>query len=113
MGAAGLITKYKKRPRPRRFAGQPQQPAPQLTRAQKRFNAVHEATRNRVENVVRKVKGHRLFSGRVFKGKFETLNAALTIIGHVAAYQLRQEQRFQTFGPWPHAYSAAGVPNPP
>jgi len=36
-----------------------------------------------------KVKGHRLFSGQVFKGKYETLEAALHVVGHVAAYQLR------------------------
>ena len=29
-------------------------------------NTVHEGTRNRAENVIRKVKGHKLFSGRTF-----------------------------------------------
>ena len=73
---------------------------------------MHETTRNRVENVVRRVKGHALFSGRVFKGKYSTLEAALQVIGHMAAYELRQTQRFQSYGPWPHAYDAAGMPNP-
>ena len=88
-------------------------PPPPLTRAQLRFNTVHEGTRNRVENVIRKVKGHKLFSGRTFRGKYETLEAALHVVGHVAAYQLRQYQRFTTYGPWPHAYGPAGQPNPP
>ena len=66
-----------------------------------------------MENVVRKVKGHNIFSGRVFKGKYETLEAALQVIGHVAAYQLRQRQRFQSYGPWPHACGPMGQPNPP
>ena len=74
---------------------------------------MHESTRNRVENVVRRVKGHRLFSGRVYKGKLGTLRSSLKIIGHVAAYELRQRQRFSSFGPWPHAYDAQGQPNPP
>ena len=43
---------------------------------------MHETTRNHVENVVRKVKGHKLFSGRTFRGKFSTLNAALQTLGH-------------------------------
>jgi|TARA_B110001469_G_scaffold122012_1_gene132097 hypothetical protein len=63
--------------------------------------------------MVRRVKGHRLFSGRVYKGKFSTLRSALKVIGHVAAYELRQRQRFDTYGPWPHAYDANGQPNPP
>lgn len=101
VGAAGLIYKFKK---PAGGA---------LTRAQRRFNNMHECTRNRVENVVRRVKGHRLFSGRVYKGTFGTLRSALKIIGHVAAYELRQRQRFRSFGPWPHAYGPQGHPNPP
>ena len=48
---------------------------------------MHEGTRNRVENVIRKVKGHKLFSGRTFTGKYETLEAALHVIGHVAGWQ--------------------------
>ena len=75
-------------------------PPPPLMRAQLRFNTVHEGTRNRVENVIRKVKGHKLFSGRTFTGKYETLEAALHVIGHVAAYQLRQYQRYHV---WPVA----------
>ena len=122
VGAAGLITKFKKPPkrrRPRRPPGAAARaramrpPAPPLTRAQLHFNNVHESTRNRVESVVRKVKAHKLFSGRVFKGKYETLRAALHVVGHVAAYQLRQRQRFQSYGPWPHAYGPMGQPNPP
>ena len=46
-------------------------------------------------------------------GKYETLYAALQVIGHVAAYQLRQRQRFDTYAPWPHAFGPAGQPNPP
>ena len=65
------------------------------------------------ENVVRRVKGHRLFSGRVYKGKYSTLRSALKIIGHVAAHELRRHQRFESYGPWPHAYAANGQPNPP
>ena len=65
------------------------------------------------EAVVRRVKGHRLFSGRIYKGTFQTLRAALKIIGHVAAFELRKYQRFQSYGPWPHAYAANGQPNPP
>ena len=74
---------------------------------------MHETTRNRVENVVRKVKGHKLFSGRTFRGKFSTLNAALQTLGHSVAYELRQHQRFESYGPWPHAYGPAGQANPP
>ena len=72
-----------------------------------------ETTRNHVKNVVRKVKGHKLFSGRTFRGKFSTLNAALQTLGHSSlVYELRQHQRFESYGPWPHAYGPAGQANP-
>ena len=51
--------------------------------------------------MVRRVKGHRLFSGRVYKGKFSTLRSALKVIG------------LKIIGPWAHAYDANGQPNPP
>ena len=47
-----------------------------------------------------------------FKGSFKILNAAVQVVGQAAAYELRQYQRFQTYGPWPHAYSPTGQPNP-
>ena len=61
--------------------------------------------RNRVENLVRNVKRHTIFSGRTFKGSFSfrTLNPALQVIGHAAAYELRKHQRFESYGPWSHA----------
>jgi len=42
-----------------------------------------------------------------------TSTPALQVIGHVAAFQLRQRQRFESYGPWPHAYGPMGQPNPP
>lgn len=74
---------------------------------------MHEYTRNRVENIARKVKEHKLFSGRVYKGKYSTLKHLLHTIGHSMAYELRQYQHFDTFGPWPHCTDVNGVPNPP
>ena len=49
---------------------------------------------------------------RVFKGSFKIQNAAVQVVGQAAAYELGQYQRFQTYGPWPHAYSPTGQPTP-
>ena len=62
---------------------------------------VHEHVRNRLENVISKVKSHAFFKSD-FSGSFELLAAMVKITGHVTAYELRQFQRFRSYGPWSH-----------
>ena len=96
MGAFGILTKYKRRKRRRRGGARPA-----LTVPQRVFNNVHEHVRNRCENVISKVKNH-AFLRNVWTGSFETLASMVKVTGHVTAYELRQFQRFASFGPWPH-----------
>eukprot|EP00966_Prymnesium_polylepis_P141018 3256396-Prymnesium_polylepis.1 len=42
------------------------------------------------------------FLRNVWTGSFETLASMVKVTGHVTAYELRQFQRFASFGPWPH-----------
>jgi hypothetical protein len=96
IGAFGLLCKIKRRPRGRRGG-----PRPALTRPQRLFNNVHEHVRNRSENVIGKVKAH-AFLRNTFTGSYETLASMVKVTGHVTAYELRQFQRFKSYGPWPH-----------
>ena len=96
IGAFGLLVKFKRRNRPRRGG-----PRPPLTMPQRVFNNVHEHVRNRLENVIGKVKAHE-FLRNVFTESFETLASMVKVTGHVTAYELRQFQRFPSYGPWPH-----------
>ena len=45
---------------------------------------------------------HHAFLRNVWAGSFETLAPMVNVTGHVTAYELRQFQRFASFGPWPH-----------
>ena len=94
--AFGILTKYKRRKRRRRGGARPA-----LTVPQRVFTNVHEHVRNRCENVISKVKNH-AFLRNVWTGSFETLASMVKVTGHVTAYELRQFQRFASFGPWPH-----------
>ena len=69
---------------------------------QRVFNNVHEHVRNRCENVISKVKNH-AFLRNAWVGSFETLASMVKVTGHVTAHELRQFQRFASFGPWPHS----------
>jgi len=95
VGCIGLITKYKRR-RKNPVTGR-------LPRASQYYNNVHEHVRNRVENVVGQVKAHKIFK-QTFTRKFETLEAALAVVGHVTALQLRRYRRFRGYGPWSHRH---------
>ena len=55
----------------------------------------------RCENVISKVKAHAIFKVN-FTGSYEMLCSMITVTGHVTAYELRQFQRFASYGPWPH-----------
>ena len=68
------------------------------------FNNVHEWFRNRVENVIGRVKAHRLFKRGCYRGSYAHLAPLITIVGHVTAFELRARQRFETIGPWRHKY---------
>ena len=96
IGAFGLLVKFKRRQRLRRGG-----PRPALTAPQRIFNNVHEHVRNRCENVISKVKLHD-FLMHEFTGSFESLASMVKVTGHVTAYELRQFQRFCSYGPWPH-----------
>ena len=96
IGAFGLLVKFKRRQRRVRRG-----PRPALTRPQRIFNNVHEHVRNRLENVISKVKAH-AFLRNEFTGSFELLATMVKVTGHVTAYELRQFQRFRSYGPWPH-----------
>ena len=96
VGAFGLLVKIKRRPR--RVRGGPR---PALAVPQRVFNNVHEHVRNRCENVISKVKAHAIFKVN-FTGSYEMLCSMITVTGHVTAYELRQFQRFASYGPWPH-----------
>ena len=99
LGALGILVKWKRRARRR---GQP--PPLQLTQQQLFYNNVHEHYRNRAENVVRLVKSHRLFRPGCYRGSYAHLEPLLAIAGHATALHLRLRQRFETAGPWRHAY---------
>ena len=71
------------------------------------INNVHEHVRNRLENVISKVKSH-AFLRNIFAGSFELLSVMVKITGQVTAYELRRFQRFDLFGPW---MGSLGVPN--
>ena len=94
IGAAGLITKFKRHPRRN---GRRRR----LQRHQILYNHKHEWVRNRVENVVAFVKRHKIFSTN-FRQSHDVLSNLLKIVGHVSAFQLRRFQHFQSYGPWRH-----------
>ena len=57
VGGRGLLYKYKKAPRRRRVRGQPPPaPPPPLQPYKQVFNNIHKHVRNRIENVISKVK---------------------------------------------------------
>ena len=78
-------------------------PAP-LAVGQVYYNNIHEWYRNRIEQIVDVVKSHRMFAPRVYQGSYHHLVPLVTIVGHVHAFELRMRQRFETYGPWQHAY---------
>ena len=51
--------------------------------------------------MISKVKSH-AFLKETFTGSYEMLASMLKVTGHVTAYELRQFQRFASYGPWPH-----------
>lgn len=94
IGCLGLLVKFVQR----------HLPWP-MTRRQKLYNNLQEFYRNRVEQIVSVVKAHRIFKRGVYQGNFEQLEMVLTLVGHVTALELRMfGPRFQTCGPWRHAY---------
>ena len=50
---------------------------------------MHEHVRNRIENVIKKVKGHALFAkGVAFDRSYEHLCEVLQVVGHLTALEL-------------------------
>ena len=49
--------------------------------------------------MISKVKAHAIFKVN-FTGSYEMLCSMITVTGHVTAYELRQFQRFASYGPW-------------
>ena len=90
VGALGLVYKFKRVGRRR------------LTRTQTIFNNVHEHVRNRIENAVSAVKKHRIFKRGVCQLSWPNMRPFCVLVGHVTAYELRRNQRFDTYGPWQH-----------
>ena len=107
VGAAGLVTKIKGAVAP----------------ADILFNNIHEHIRNRIENVISKVKARALSrqplsrpllassqyslplsARRVFRGTYENIEMATMITGHLTALEQRLYPRFPGYGPWQHAY---------
>ena len=86
VGALGLLVKFKGH----------------LTRRRRYFNNIHEFVRNRIEQIVGRIKNHRIFQQGVYSGNVDFLISATNIIGHVTAYELSQFQPFDAYGPWQH-----------
>ena len=99
VGALGLLTKYKRRRRPARNA-----PPPPLLPQQQLMNNVHEHVRNRIENIVGRVKRHALLRRGHYRGDFTKLKTILQVIGHMTAAELNHVPCFAAYGPWRHFY---------